>query len=188
MKGSIIVLVALLCVTALAEGAPVDRLTEGNQTYLSPSDAGLREDLAVNGQHPYAVVIACSDSRVIPEALFSATFGDLFVIRVAGNVLDDHQMGSVQYAVEHLGCKDVILLGHTGCGAIGAALEAGHAEGYVGSIVEDIHEAIGDETDPDRASEKNVRYGVERLREAFPEADVRGAVFDIASGEVTWLE
>ena len=72
---------------------------------------------AAEGQKPYAIVISCSDSRVIPEAIFSAGIGDLFVIRVVGNVLDNHQLGSIEYAAEHLGVKLIVMLGHTGCGA-----------------------------------------------------------------------
>ena len=166
----------------------LERLIQGNQQYIQHSDSVPREKLAANGQHPHAVVIACSDSRVVPELIFDATLGELFVIRVAGNVLDDQQLGSIQYAVEHLGCRLVVMLGHTGCGAVAAAL-AGHAEGYVLSIVNDIVQAIGAEKDPDRAARANVLHGVERIRTAFPDSgiEVRGAMYDIRSGEVACL-
>ena len=108
----------------------MDHLKLGNDRYIASSDAGLRASLAENGQHPRAVVITCSDSRVIPEAIFDAGLGELFVIRVAGNVLGPIELGSVEYAVEHLGCPEVIMLGHTGCGAVGAAL-SGHCEPVV---------------------------------------------------------
>ena len=78
------------------------------------------------------------------------------------------------------------MLGHTGCGAVGAALE-GHAEGYVGSIVDDIRKAIGDEKDPDKASCLNVLYGVEILKREIKEAEIRGALYDIKTGAVRWL-
>ena len=120
------------------------RLYEGNQKYLKESDAELRSILAKEGQQPYAIVICCSDSRVIPEQIFSADPGELFVIRVAGNVLDDHQLGSVEYAAAHLHTKEVIVLGHTGCGAISAALSGG-GEGFIKYITDDIIEAIGEE-------------------------------------------
>ena len=162
------------------------RLIEGNRRYVQTADAALRTRLATEGQRPYAVVITCSDSRVVPEFLFDAAPGDLFVIRVAGNVLHDHQLGSIQYAVEHLGCQLVVMLGHTGCGAVGAALE-GHAHAYICSITDGIIKAIGAEKDPDRAGRLNVLCGVDRIREALPGADVRGAMFDIRSGAVEWL-
>ena len=90
----------------------IDRLIEGNRRYQAESDAAIREKTALEGQKPWAIVVSCSDSRVIPEEIFHASLGELFVIRVAGNVLDDHQLGSVEYAAGHLGCSLVILLGH----------------------------------------------------------------------------
>ena len=90
-----------------------ERLMQGNRLYTETVDKTLLQDLAVNGQRPYAIVICCSDSRVVPERIFSADLGDLFVIRVAGNVLDNHQLGSVEYAAAHLHCGLVVLLGHT---------------------------------------------------------------------------
>ena len=164
----------------------LERLNAGNRRYVESADAALRHRLATEGQRPYAVVVTCSDSRVIPEVLFDATLGELFVIRVAGNVLDAQQLGSIQYAVEHLGCPLVVMLGHTGCGAIGAALE-GHAHGYICAIVDGILQAVGTEKDPDKACRLNVLHGVDRIRAALPEADVRGAVYDIQSGAVEWL-
>ena len=172
------------------------KLTEGNRRYLDLTDiklSALREETADHGQHPYAIVICCSDSRGIPEKIFSATIGDLFVIRVAGNVLDNHQLGSVEYAAAHLGVNLIVMLGHTNCGAVGAAL-AGEAEGFIRYIVEDIQEAIGEEKDPLRASELNVLHGVKQLKEAFgahpeiPDVEIAGAMYDIRTGEVRWLE
>jgi carbonic anhydrase len=169
-----------------------EKLIEGNRNFLATSDQNLREQAAVNGQHPYAIVICCSDSRVIPEQIFSASVGELFVIRVAGNVLDKHQLGSIEYAAAHLECKLILLLGHTGCGAIAAAL-SGHVDGFISYITDDIQEAIGEERDPDRACRLNVRHGVERIRKEFdqhpemPDVEIRGAVYDIQSGEVEWL-
>ena len=96
----------------------IEHLLAGNRRYRESSDAALRERTAVHGQQPWAIVVACSDSRVIPEEIFSADLGELFVIRVAGNVLDNHQLGSIEYAAAHLGCSLVLVLGHTRCGAV----------------------------------------------------------------------
>ena len=171
----------------------IERLTEGNRNYLmTGADLALREETAERGQHPYAIVVCCSDSRVIPERIFSAELGDLFVVRVAGNVLDLHHLGSIEYAAAHLHCGLVVMLGHTRCGAVEAAL-SDHREGWIFSILDEIHQAIGDEQDPDRACRLNVLHGVERLRRAFkrhPElkaVEVRGAVYDVRSGAVEWL-
>lgn len=84
-----------------------------------------REDTTENGQHPYAVIVTCSDSRVPAEHIFNAGIGELFVIRTAGNVIGDHALGSVEYGMEHLGAKLVVVLGHTNCGAVDAALNGG---------------------------------------------------------------
>ncbi|MBQ6331797.1 MAG: carbonic anhydrase [Clostridia bacterium] len=166
-----------------------EKLIEGNRRYCAAGYDARREQTAKEGQHPYAIVICCSDSRVIPEKIFSADIGDLFVIRVAGNVLDRHALGSIEYAAEHLGCSLVLMLGHTGCGAVAAAL-SGHAAGFVSAITDDIRAAIGMETDPDAACRKNVLHGVNTIREAFaslPELEIAGAVYDIATGAVEWL-
>ena len=165
-----------------------ERMTEGNRRFLLTGNRALREQTAIYGQHPYAVVICCSDSRVIPEQIFSADIGDLFVVRVAGNVLDRHQLGSIAYATEHLGCKTVVMLGHTGCGAVGAALE-GHADGYIRSLTDEIQKAIGQERDPDEACRRNALYGAERIRQAFrdPSVEVRAALYDIRTGAVEGL-
>lgn len=169
-----------------------EKLEAGNRVYRKEGNGELRSKTAREGQHPYAVVICCSDSRVIPEQIFHADIGDLFVIRVAGNVIDRHPLGSIAYAVGHLGCKLVLMLGHTGCGAVGAAL-SGHADGYVSFITDEIRAAIGMERDPAEACRLNVAHGVERIRTAFAsdpafgDVAVEGAVYDIETGAVCWL-
>ena len=169
-----------------------EKLREGNRKYRETADDARRIDTAENGQHPYAVVICCSDSRVIPERIFQADIGDLFVIRVAGNVLDRHQLGSVEYAVSHLHCKHVLVLGHTGCGAVHAALTGG-GEGYIASVTDEILAAVGTERDEGAACRLNVRHAVNRLKRAFagqPEMEdvaVEGAIYDIRTGGVRWL-
>ena len=170
----------------------IAKLTAGNLRYRETVDRVRLLETAENGQHPCAIVVCCSDSRVIPEEIFSAGLGDLFVIRVAGNVLDRHQLGSIEYAAAHLGCSLIVMLGHTGCGAVAAAL-SGHAEGYIAYIIEDIDEAIGNVRDPDEACRLNVLHGVQRIRKDFAAhpsiavIDVQGAVYDIRTGGVEWL-
>lgn len=174
------------------------KLKNGNNEYLTALANGadvspaIRRETALHGQHPYAIIIACSDSREIPEAIFSAGIGELFVIRVAGNVIDDHQLGSVEYAAAHLGCPLTVVLGHTHCGAVGAAI-AGSKEGYIQSITNEIRLAIGDEKDERKASELNVRRNVGLIKDAFGEhpelsrMTTIGALYDIETGEVEWL-
>ncbi len=147
-----------------------------------------RQKTASEGQFPFAVVIACSDSRVIPEAIFDCGVGEIFVIRTAGNTVGENELGSVGYAVSHLGCKLVIVLGHTCCGAVGAAL-SGEAEGYVAPIVKKILDNISGETDPAAASAKNASAGAEELSEKVGGEGIRiiPAVCDISSGRVEFL-
>ena len=104
----------------------LQRLEQGNQRFVSgkPSAKDLVHDRAalVSAQHPYAIVVACSDSRVAPETLFDAALGELFVVRVAGNIVDDDVLGSIEYAAMHLHCRLVLMMGHDGCGAVQATL------------------------------------------------------------------
>ncbi len=179
----------------------LDGLMEGNRQFLSASQPigdvspARRLDTAENGQRPAAIVIACSDARVMPESIFSAGLGELFVIRVAGNVLDDHQLGSIEYAAGHLHTRIIIVLGHTGCGAVDAALSGG-GDGFIKYITDEILLAVGEEKDPDRACCLNVQHAVETIRREFAahpeipsaELDIIGAVYDIATGAVHWLE
>lgn len=171
----------------------IEKLKAGNREYVHDGDKTIRELTAQYGQHPFAIVICCSDSRVIPELIFGASLGDLFVIRVAGNVLDNHQLGSIEYAAAHLHCGLVVMLGHTGCGTVEAAV-TGHGDGFISYITEDIQEAAKEERDPDKACRLNVKHGVERIQREFsqhPEIGdimVKGAVYDIKSGVVDWLD
>lgn len=168
------------------------RLEAGNKKYIEIVDKRRLKATADNGQQPFAIVICCSDSRVIPEQIFGAEIGDIFVIRIAGNVLDRHQLGSIEYAAGHLDCNHIIVLGHTGCGAVTAALSGG-GDGFIQYITDDILEAVGSERDPYKACCMNVEHSVERLRKEFDEHPeiggvvIEGAVYDIRSGEVKWL-
>ncbi|MCH5161092.1 MAG: carbonic anhydrase [Clostridiales bacterium] len=168
----------------------LNKLKAGNKTYIdSTKNVGdispeIRMYTSKNGQHPYAVIVSCSDSRVIPESIFSAGIGELFVIRVAGNVVDNFQLGSIEYAVEHLGAHLVVVLGHTGCGAVGAA--HGDNSGYLKHITDEIKRAIGNETDAVRAGMLNVNNSVAKVKKLFTDADtlVIGAMYHTDSGVV----
>ncbi len=179
----------------------IDKLKEGNKKYIDAKtndgdiSADIRKDTTVNGQHPYAIVVTCSDSRVIPESIFSAGIGEIFVIRVAGNVIGEHELGSIEYAAGHLGTKVIMVLGHTHCGAVGATLQGG-AEGYTKLLTDAIKKAIGDEKDESKACALNVNRGVEIINKALEnheeikasEVDVLGAVYDIETGKVDFFE
>lgn len=128
--------------TAAGEVA-LQKLIEGNNRFTSGKlaardlGAGQREEL-LKGQNPFAVIVSCSDSRVPPELLFDQALGDLFVVRTAGNVVDEIAAGSVEYAVEHLHTPLVVVMGHENCGAVKAAVDGGEAAGSIGAIIDKI--------------------------------------------------
>lgn len=179
----------------------LEKLKKGNERYLD-AVCGLgdvspqaRRDTCRHGQRPYAIIITCSDSRVIPESIFSAGLGDLFVIRVAGNVIDDHQLGSIEYAAEHLGCRLLLVLGHTHCGAVDAAINH-DPEGYIKFITDEIKTAIGEETDPFQACCLNVRHSIGLIESSLSihtmeeeqNLKVIGAIYHIEDGHVDFME
>ena len=179
----------------------IQKLKEGNEKYLETltgmgdvsKESRVRTYL--HGQHPYAIIVTCSDSRVIPESIFSAGIGDLFVIRLAGNVIDDHQLGSIEYAAGHLGCRLIVVLGHTHCGAVDAAMNS-DPEGYIKFITDEIKRAIGNEKDERRACEKNVWQSIRMIEHSLEihhiEEDIGlkvvGAMYDIETGNVYFLQ
>lgn len=183
-------------VKGLSAEEALAKLRQGNEKYMSasvnPGDVSpaIRKDTCENGQFPYAVVITCSDSRVIPESIFSAGIGELFTIRVAGNVVNDFQLGSVEYSVDHLGSNLVVVLGHTNCGAVGAAM-SGHADGFIKALTDEIKAAIGDETDGYKASCLNVENSIRKIKSSLHMADgvkVVGAIYHIEDGRVEFME
>lgn len=180
--------------------AALSRLKQGNLDYLTARmddrniSAGRIRELFEGGQHPYAVVIACADSRVVPEHMFMAGLGELFVIRVAGNVVGGIELASAIYACEHLHSKLLVVLGHTHCGAIEAAM-AGETHGPVAAVTCAIKEAIGEEDDPYVASVLNVRNVIDVLARNAELAhlvhaeglEIHGAIYHTHSGVVDFL-
>lgn len=122
------------------------RLLEGNHRFISGQtmhrDHTSKRAELVKGQSPAAIVLSCSDSRVPPEIIFDHGLGDIFVIRVAGNVADPVELGSIEYAVEHLNVPLIIVLGHDSCGAVTAAVKGGKHEGNIRAIVRKIAPAV----------------------------------------------
>ena len=170
--------------------SPLEKLLAGNRRYVDGGSCGdmsedRRKETEIH-QHPYAVIVTCSDSRVIPEAIFSANLGDLFVIRTAGNTVDDTTLGCIEYAMVHLGCHFVMVLGHTRCGAVAATLEDEHGR-YSGTFTRKIASAIGTESDPIVACKINILNSVSGLKECFsdiPDLVCIGALYDIRSGKI----
>ena len=186
----------------------LQELIEGNKRFASETSEFPRLDKkrrleGLNGQSPKAIIIGCADSRVPPELIFDQGLGDLFVLRVAGNIIDDAIIGSVEYAVAHLGSPLIMVLSHQNCGAIGAAIEtaAEDAPGSIGSLVEAIQPAIenvrGLEGDfQDNATRENARLVAESLKtegtiikEAYADkkVDIVAAYYDFETGIVSIL-
>lgn len=124
------------------------KLIDGNKRFMSGELA--KKDIGENrrqeltkGQQPFATVLSCSDSRVAPEIIFDQGLGDIFIVRVAGNVVEPTTLGSIEYGVEHLHTPLLVILGHESCGAVKAALEAkGKPEGNLGAILKKIMPAV----------------------------------------------
>jgi len=177
------VLVSLGCgstepLKGVAPDEALKRLLDGNQRYAvakaaHPNQTAECRTQIAGGQSPYAIVLGCADSRVPPEVLFDQGLGDLFVVRVAGNVLDDAGLGSLEYAADHLGVHLLVVLGHERCGAVDAAVKGGEAEGHVKYLVKALKPAVeaakgrpGDGLD--NAVRTNVALAVKRLRGSKP--------------------
>ncbi|HEX3357114.1 MAG TPA: carbonic anhydrase [Tepidisphaeraceae bacterium] len=188
----------------------MQRLRDGNGRFVaekmtkSHQDASRREELAT-GQHPFAVVLGCADSRVPPELVFDQGLGDLFVIRVAGEIASPDVIGSIEYAVEHLGCRTIIVLGHERCGAVDAALHtpAGSVpEGNLGELLKDIQPAIAkiDPKAPDAmdaaviANAKAVAANLVTRSKELDEASHKGDIvitparYDLETGKVEFFK
>ena len=172
------------------------RLKDGNRKYCAQAGIGdvsaaVRERTLHEGQTPYAVILACADSRVIPESIFTAGIGELFVIRAAGNVTDGAILGSIEYAVAHLGCKLVVVMGHEKCGAVNAAMQDDY-EGPIGTITRAIRAAFTGEADEMTVCRRNVeRQAALISRELhLNDAGVKtiGAIYRLSDGTVEFIE
>jgi carbonic anhydrase len=122
------------------------RLKEGNNRYVADvedlkSNADLRASLK-GGQSPFAIVLSCADSRVVPEMIFDCNIGELFVVRVAGNIANSSSIASIEYAVSNLGCKYILVLGHEACGAVNAAIAGGDNGKHLNHLCSHIEEAV----------------------------------------------
>src|SRR5881392_3972136 len=173
-----------------------------NASLIYPDMTKRREELA-KSQHPFAVVLGCSDSRVPPEIVFDQGLGDLFVLRVAGNVIDDHSLGSIEYAVDHLSVRLIVVLGHQRCGAVKAAKETiaakGKAPAHIQSLVTAIKPAVEATVhgDLEATVEANVKNVTQALRSSPPilkpkvdsgEVRVIGAYYNLDTGAVSFLD
>jgi len=183
------------------------RLVEGNARFVAGRPEHPRQDAAhrrdqCTGQRPLAAIVGCADARVPPEILFDQGVGDLFVLRVAGNVVDDAMLGSLEYAVAHLGTPLIVVLAHASCGAVGAALAGGEHPGHLPAITDAIRPAIEATRGAPGNLAANVTIAhahamVERIRRAGPliapavaagKVEVVALYYELDSGEVRRLD
>ena len=169
--------------------------------YQHPHETLDRQRQLVSGQHPHAEILSCSDSRVPPEIVFDQGLGDLFIIRVAGNVASDTELASLEYGAEHLHIPLLVVLGHESCGAVTAAVQGGPPEGHLAALVDLLKPAVekthGMPGDPvSNVVRINVEMVVKQLRSSTPilselvahgKLKIVGAVYSIDTGSVTWL-
>ena len=123
-----------------------EKLINGNKSYVSDienlsSNSDLRNSLT-SGQEPFAIILSCADSRVVPEMIFDCNIGELFVVRVAGNIANQSSTASIEYAVAHLKCKMIVVLGHESCGAVTAAVQGGDNGPNLNHLCSHISEAV----------------------------------------------
>jgi carbonic anhydrase len=191
---------------AMKPAEALEKLKEGNGRFLagaSPRDLRAQVKATASGQYPFAAVLSCMDSRVPPEMVFDQGIGDLFVVRVAGNVVDTDDLGSLEYATKVVGSKLILVMGHTSCGAVKGAIEDVKL-GNLTFLLEKIRPVVaasgpGTSSDAayvDKVAQGNVRQTIREIREKSPvireladsgKIGLAGAMYDIATGKVTFL-
>ncbi len=189
---------------SVTAAAALKRLKEGNARFVAgkpaAKDLAQRRTETAKGQKPFAVVLTCADSRVSPDLVFDQGIGDVFVLRVAGNVTDPALLGSIEFAVEQMHCPLVVVLGHEKCGAVAAAIDGGFVRGNLGELIKKVH--VGDKLpkEKDAAVAAGVRANVlyhagEMTRRSTTLKDfvtagrvqIVSGVYALDSGKVEWL-
>lgn len=184
------------------------KLEKGNKRFVElklehPDESKARRKEMLQGQHPFVVILSCSDSRVPAELIFDQGLGDIFVVRNAGNVLDEHVIGSIEYAVMHCGVKLIVIMGHQDCGAIAATLSGVSETKYIQSLENSIKPAIEDckkkglEINSDNVVKAHVAQDINELLSQDDELvkymkkhDVKivGAYYHLDSGKVDFIQ
>ena len=202
--------VAALVLAADPPAAPVPadaalaKLKEGNLRFAASEvskgkPTAARRTETAQAQHPFAIIVGCADSRTAPELVFDQNLGDLFVVRTAGNLVNDHALGTIEYGVAELGARLIVVLGHERCGAVKAALASDHAPGHIDSLVRDIQPAVkaakgkpGDALDATIA--ENARQVAAQIKakaalgDLAKEVRIVFAIYDLDTGKVEWAK
>jgi len=181
----------------------LDRLKEGNKRYINDElngdrQDGERRDELTRGQVPWAIILSCADSRVVPELVFDTGIGELFVLRVAGNIANTDTIASIEYAVAHLGTGIIVVMGHESCGAVGAALQGGDNGYNLNHLLSQIEpaKACADSDDINAVVRKNAELAAGDLydRSAIisgavdqEKVQIHSAFYSLKSGKVDFL-
>ena len=182
----------------------LDRLKEGNERFVADKLDGKlqcssRRSSLTGGQAPYAIILSCADSRVVPELSFDTGLGELFVVRVAGNVANTSTIGSIEYAVAHIGCPLLIVMGHQNCGAVTAAIDGGDNGYNINHLLGHIKPAMssaGKSADVNTVVKKNAQLTVDELsarskiiRDAIEAGKLKilPAYYELETGQVQFL-
>lgn len=182
----------------------IERLKAGNDNFVkdcleSKNQDSARRKAVINGQNPFAIVLSCADSRVVPEFIFDTGIGELFIIRVAGNVANTSTIASIEYAVAHLATKVLIVLGHQSCGAVTAAVKGGDNDQNINHLLHHLEPAIEaseDDASVNEIARKNAIHTVQHLteqsaiiKEAFDagQLEILPAYYRLDSGKVEFL-
>ena len=211
IAGILMVALALIADVSVQDKPPsaaevLAELKAGNEHhatkhYQHPHQTAARQRELTTTQHPHATILSCADSRVAPEIVFDQGLGDLFDVRVAGNIAGDAEIASIEYAADHLGVPVLVVLGHQRCGAVTAATEPGEAPGHLPVLIAAIRPAVeqargmpGDAID--NAVRINVENVVRQLTGSQPvlagltaagRLQVVGAVYSLDTGKIEWL-
>ena len=188
--------------SSVAPDAALAKLTEGNKRFADSKvstgkPTAARRAETAQTQHPFAIIVGCADSRTSPEIVFDQNLGDLFVVRTAGNLVDDYALGTIEYGVEHLGARLVVVLGHQRCGAVKAALEGESAPGHINALVRDIQPAVkavknkqGDALA--NAAHENALEVAEKIRKSVEIGELSSQIrvvsgyYNLDTGKVEW--
>ena len=182
----------------------LDRLKAGNERFVADKLDGKlqnsdRRSSLTGGQEPYAIILSCADSRVVPELAFDAGLGELFVCRVAGNVANSSTIASIEYAVAHIGSPIIVVMGHESCGAVTAALGGGDNGYNLNHLLAHVAPALAaspDGADVNTVVKKNAELTVEELKNRSAiirnavesgKLELRPAYYHLGSGKVEWL-
>ena len=198
--------IAAVAPPTMSAGDSLKLLLEGNQRFVDgklehPNQTVARRTEAAKGQHPFAALLACSDSRTAPEIIFDRGLGDIFVVRVAGNVADQVVIESLDYSVKHLGVRLVMILGHNRCGAVTAAVLGHEEEGDVGPMLTELRPAVEASKDMsgnpvENAVRENVKLVMEKIATSEElsamvksgELKIVGGIYDLDTGKIQMMK